>query len=155
MNKVEWSDGAHEGISAEEAMRGAIGGEQPTTRLTSDQMRALLEGAPLTPDGYDDGANAAARLVLEFLERHPEALAMPSDSEYEWHGEDATLKIEGLYEYMKRVEPDWFAAHHENIWNELTGFMWGWAVNAARYVLSAPPVPNPALVVIGGKASHV
>jgi hypothetical protein len=30
----------------------------------------------------------------------------------------------------------------------LTGFMWGWAVNAARYSLELPLEPNPAIVVL-------
>jgi hypothetical protein len=28
----------------------------------------------------------------------------------------------------------------------LTGFQWGWAVNAARYALSELPVANPAIL---------
>lgn len=31
---------------------------------------------------------------------------------------------------------------------DLTGFMWGWAANAARYCVELPPAPNPAIMEI-------
>jgi hypothetical protein len=30
-------------------------------------------------------------------------------------------------------------------YEDCTGFMWGWAVNAAKYVVGASPVANPAI----------
>lgn len=50
---------------------------------------------------------------------------------------------DGLYDVMKAEGIDLAEL-------ELTGFMWGWAVNAARKVLGDGPVPNPAIVEIGG-----
>jgi hypothetical protein len=30
----------------------------------------------------------------------------------------------------------------------ITGFQWGWAVNAARFAESLPPEPNPAIITV-------
>ena len=48
---------------------------------------------------------------------------------------------------MKRVEPEWHAAHYD-VFGEMTGFMWGWGVNAARRCLDLLPVHNPAILTI-------
>jgi hypothetical protein len=31
----------------------------------------------------------------------------------------------------------------------ITGFQWGWGVNAARRLVELPPQPNPAIVDVG------
>jgi len=86
--------------------------------------------------------------VLEFMERHPESHDMPADSKREWpHNAKPTIKTMGIDDYMKQTEPDWYK-EHENVWEALTGFLWGWAVNAARYCLALPPVINPAIMTI-------
>ena len=77
-------DGAHLGYGMDAALRGALGGEEPPKRMTATEMRAYIESAPEHPDTYDDAGRAVARLVLEFLERHPEARTMPADSDHEW-----------------------------------------------------------------------
>ena len=140
------------------ALRGALGGEEPPKRMTMEEMREYIESAPDKPESYDDMGRAVAKLTLEFMERHPESHAMPADSEHEWpkgaNGETdwratPTLVVEGVYEYMKRVEPEWHAAH-QDVFDEMTGFMWGWGVNAARRCLGLGPVSNPAIVTVGG-----
>ena len=120
---------------------------------TPAELRAVIEAA--TDDDatstYDGCGNRAGGLVLEFMERHPDAATMPADSEYDWTDFDGEgmppIKTVGLYEYMKEAEPEWYKAH-ENVWSNLTGFLWGWAVNAARYSLDLPPVANPAIMTI-------
>ena len=61
------------------------------------------------------------------------------------HGEDiggpVPVKERGLYDVMKDEGVDLATLG-------LTGFMWGWAVNAARYALNELPVPNPAILEI-------
>lgn len=150
-------DGAHLGYGAEAAMKGVLGGEEPPRRMTAAEMRADILAAPDRPGSYDDYGRTTAKLILGFLERHPEASEMPADSEHKWPtlGDGTTdwnakprTVVVGLWEYMKTAEPEWYAAH-AHVWDELTGFLWGWGVNAARRSLELPPVANPAIVVIG------
>ncbi len=152
-------DGAHVGVGARRALGTILGDkEQPTSRERKSpaQVRSTLRRASMRPKSYNTTANTAGKLVLEFMERHPESASMPADSKYEWprraDGEidfegTPTITVEGVYEYMKRIEPEWYIKY-KYIWTELTGFMWGWAVNAARYSLDLPPVSNPALLTI-------
>jgi hypothetical protein len=151
-------DGAHLGYGMEAALKGVMGGEEPPKRMTAGDMREYILAAPDQPTNYDDYGRAVAKLVLGFLERHPEASDKPADSEHEWPTKpDGTpdwnatpsITVEGLYDYIKRVEPDWKEAN-QHVFGEMTGFMWGWGVNAARRCLELPPVPNPAIVTIGG-----
>ena len=153
-------DGADLGISAESALKVVLGGESQKEQLTRTpaELRTVIEAASDRPNGYGDGANSAAKIILGFLERHTECQRMPADSKHEWPKKpdgsidfDATPMIveEGIYEAIKRLEPETYSQHYEYIFGELTGFMWGWAVNAAKYCLNLPPVPNPAIVGIG------
>lgn len=145
-------DGAHLGYGMEAALKGALGGEEPPKRMTTAETREYILSAPDLPTNYDDYGRAVAKLVLGFLERHPEASDMPADSEHDWSkfdgGDPPPLLREGLYDYIKRTEPGYGRA----IFEEMTGFMWGWGVNAARRCLELPPVANPAIVTIGGSA---
>lgn len=151
-------DGAHLGYGMEAALKGALGGEEPPTRLTVQDLRERIEAASDTPDGYDACGNACAKVLLHFMLRHPEAANLPASADYEWpksaDGETdwtatPTVVQEGVYDYLKRIEPETYHRHREHIFGELTGFMAGWAVNAARRCLELPPVPNPAILEIG------
>ncbi len=150
-------DGADLGFGAEAGMKAVMGGEQPKKGMSPAEMRAYLEKAH-DPSSYDGCANVCARIVLGVLERHPEAQSLPADRDVEWPKKadgsmdwDAPPIVlrEGVYEFIQRVEPETYATHKAAVFSELTGFMWGWAVNAARYALELPPVPNPAIVTIG------
>ena len=120
------SDGAHLGMGAEAAMKAVIGGgdgpsdpDAALRELEAEIRRASAE-PPMT---YDSTANLAARIVLEHLERHPQ---------------DRAIDEHEVYQRLRsQLDP-----------LDLTGFMWGWAVNAARAILELPPVPNPAILVI-------
>lgn len=153
-------DGAHLGYGMEAALRGVLGGKEPEHRLTVAELRAEIMAASEQPGSYDECGRAIAKAVLEFLERHPEAHAMPAESSHKWPtGTDGspdwsaipTVTVEGLYQYMKRVEPDWFTVQRSRVFEGMTGFQWGWGVNAARHCLGLGPVPNPAIVTVGGR----
>jgi FAD/FMN-containing dehydrogenase len=149
-------DGAHLGYGMDAALRGALGGEEPKERLTVEKMRKQILSASDHPKSYDETGRACAKVILGFLERHPEASEMPADSEGEFgkfadgtpNWNDYHVVREGLYEYIKRSEPALYEQHEEAIFGELTGFMWGWAVNAARRCLELPPVANPAIIEV-------
>ena len=140
------SDGAHLGINAEDSMKAVLGGEQPKKRMSPIEMREYLmsqEG----PGGYDGTAAYCAKLVLEAMLADPSLASIPADTKWDFNAPKVDGKYvvitKGLYETLKeRGTP------LDQL--DLTGFMWGWAVNAARYCVELEPVPNPAIITIGG-----
>ncbi len=54
--------------------------------------------------------------------------------------EDRSLLLIGPYEDVKGVDTKDLG---------LSGFQYGWAVNAVRQMLGIPPGPNPAIVTLG------
>lgn len=155
------SDGAQEGIGAERALDTILGG-QPAPEIAEQASREEVEhrirATPLDDrSGYGSCADAAARAVLEYLEADPERLNIPTENVYETDSTtgnvvftsdgDLHLVTSGLYERMKQ---DGVPLSDLG----LSGFQWGWAVNCARWILDAPPVPNPAIFTIdvGGEA---
>lgn len=150
-------DGADMGIGAESALKVILGGqpEEEQVKRSPAELRAIIEATSDQPDSYDSTANAAAKIVLNFLERHPECALFPADSVREWpkkadgstdYSVDPTITQEGVWDAIKRLEPETYEKHRERIFGQLTGFMWGWAVNAAKYCLDLPPVQNPAII---------
>jgi hypothetical protein len=148
-------DGAHLGYGMAAALSGAIGGDTPKKRMDVTEMREYIESAPDEPKDYDECGRVIAKLVLRFLERHPEASDMPAESAHEWPKKpdgstdwDAkpTITRMGLFEYIEQAEP----GYGGDVFGDMTGFQWGWGVNAARRCLELPPVSNPAILTIGG-----
>lgn len=149
------SDGAHLGISAEEAMKAAIGGVEPTTVETVGEMRDRILSTTIDEaTSYDGTATYMAKIIIEAFMADPALAQVPTENVYE---EDAngrlvfnaagglTLVTDGLWTVLKaRMSPADLAAVEG-----MTGFMWGWAVNAARRCVELPPVPNPAIITIG------
>lgn len=88
---------------------------------------------------YGDVARSASKAILRFMEAHPEhAERWPSLPFHRFIGHtdeaetiDAAMRASGDYAYIETLR--------------LTGFQFGWALNAARFVLGMTPVPNPAL----------
>lgn len=147
------SDGAHQGVRPERAFQAVLGGEQPSEdeMESVEDMRVRLLG--LTREDatdYNSTAEYAASLILHFiLEDAAQRIAIPVESEYDWSnfdsevvpGKKPRLLRKGLYDVMKEAGPP-----YDEIGNlGLSGFMWGWAVNAARRCVNMPPKPNPAI----------
>lgn len=127
-------DGADLGMTAEAAVKAVLGGgEEPPTR-TPEELRAVIEANQ--GDGYDGCANRAALAVLQLFETVPASRT--------WSTDDPG---DPLYQSVKDGRPDLY----DEVWSQMTGFQWGWAVNAAKYIVGEPPVPNPAILVIGGE----
>jgi hypothetical protein len=127
------SDGAHEGILPTRAMHTIVGGDPapaPDEGLSAEQMRAWIESAPDAPESYDDCARRAAHLILLHWKQYPE---------------HAQADPYALYDHIKASSPD---IKQKIKALELTGFQWGYAVNAARRVNELPPQRNPALIEI-------
>lgn len=120
-------DGAAAGYKASDAMKSVLGNAEEKPSMRADEMTAYLEAAPDDPQTYDDAARHAGKLVLHYLRAHPDAARL------------------GAYELDDAMEHDGVTIYGLG----LTGFMWGWAVNAARRCLELDSVPNPAILVIG------
>jgi len=141
-------DGAHLNIGAEEGMKANIAGEEPHP-MTDEEFEQMVREAPIPGDSYSGQANATAKLILEMYEEYPQTRELPEEREYlrdldghvDWN--DPIYLNVTLYDVTKKAYPQ----HHE-LFLDLTGFMWGWAVNAARKILGLGPLPNPALMTI-------
>ncbi len=153
------TDGAHFNVGAEAAMKAVIGGEVPPTPPTDYEFEQQIRNAPIrTPDGrkaeftYDSAANAIARIVLEAYEQYPQLQEMSDDHVFlrtkddkiDWSNPIA-LNVT-LYDVIKKLHPE--GTIEREVMADATGFMWGWAMNAARKILGLGPVPNPAIMTI-------
>ncbi len=150
---TEWSDGAHLNIPANDAMKAAIGGEDTTVMTDADFEQMIREaplGLPMSDYDYGTYSNAVARIVLEAYETYPQLQTISDEHVYLQDAEGNTLweppgpiaLNKSLYDIIKMIYEE-----HEEFFMEMSGFQWGWAMNAARKVLGLGAVPNPALVV--------
>ena len=140
-------DGVAEGLTAEEALGVVLGGEPaPDEKVRSTMEMAERIRATTGPSDYSGTAEWCAHLILDWLEADPTRAQGPTENVY--RVEDgktiyaAPYAEVGWYDRMKADGIDLASL-------DLTGFMWGWAVNAARAIVELPPVPNPAIMTIG------
>jgi hypothetical protein len=130
-----------------------------TAETTPEQLRAIIEAAPLPGDGepiYERGlptgmdedggyaltANSLAHALLVLAEEDPTLLDLPTKEEDPSGFERANNSK--LWEAFKTRWPegnDWLGGP--------TGFQYGWAHNAVRYVLGREETGNPAILTIG------
>lgn len=129
------SDGAHMGIGPNRALETILGGAPPPEVTDPSEqllkMRADILAAPRASDpkamsDYETCAMSVAREILEW-----------AWANFERFSDDERV----VYDAMKA---DGVPLQELG----LTGFQWGWAFNAARAVMSLPPVPNPAIVTV-------
>lgn len=143
------SDGAHQGLRADAAMKAILAGEDPGSPMSETAFEQMIREAPLD-QGWDYGtaSNAIARLVLKAYEDYPMLREVPDDVQYlvDANGNKVySIKLtNSLYDVIKQLYPE----HYDDLFSGMTGFMWGWAVNAARSILDLGPLPNPALLTI-------
>lgn len=145
------SDGAHLGVSADRALKTVLGGEPSPAE---DEQMGVIEFrdyimGPDEPLDYGECARRVARAILEFWMEDPKRATIPAEPVYETSPDgrlvfnaDGGLNLvtPGLYDVMK--------ADGVYIEEGISGFQWGWAVNAARRCVELPPVANPAIVEI-------
>ena len=118
-------DGANLGVNAEKSLDAVLSGKQPKEedKNTPEQMREYFMSAP---ESYGEGqksyGEAARWLARQYL--------ILLDSDYKGD----------LYDAVKKK--------FDNRDMDFTGFMVGWAENAARYVKSMPEKANPAIIEI-------
>lgn len=155
-----WSDGAEFKVGAHDALEKIVGASEEVHPMDDAAFEKMIREAPLPPWGegevsaenYERCANAAARLVLETYEAYPQTRDLPMEHDY-LRGPDGMIVWEpkppfpvktsiDIYDVVRQLHPEATDAL------DLTGFMWGWAVNAARSVLGLGSVPNPALLEV-------
>jgi hypothetical protein len=157
------SDGANLGVSASVALGKILGGKNiPEDEIkTKEQVRDRItaqfaDPASIYPgrewlkeseggDSYGRAADYLAGAVLAYFTERPEARGWPTDRTYE--------TVDGKY---VPVGPDLYGEVKafageagRRVFEDCTGFMWGWGVNTARWVCDLPPNPNPAIMTIG------
>lgn len=152
------TDGAHLGVNAERALDTILGGKPSPAedeQMDAETFRTWIKTAD-REDSYGETARLCARYLLEYLTAHPEDVTLPLDDAYDYarmraeHGND-TPPLDQWLPY-RTSEGVWDKAAAENprlTEMDLTGFMVGWAFNAARRCIELPPAPNPALLTIG------
>jgi len=154
------SDGAHAGISADRALETIVGGKPPPgedERTDAASLRRRILAAAQRggePTGYGDCADMVAGMILMFYGAHPEARAWPVDGEYHWEVDGKAVSAFTPEAQLVRDGPDLSTEVNKFTDGKLnglgiTGFQWGWAVNAARFAADLPPEPNPAIITIG------
>ena len=116
------------GYTAEEGLKAVLGAENTDKinrregAMSPKGMRNYIENAPQEMNvSYSDESRRFAKALLKMADENPEVFLKLSSEGHDFYND-----IQGDY--------------------DLTGFMYGWAVNAVRYVLSAKPVENPAIV---------
>jgi hypothetical protein len=157
------ADGAHLGVSAERAIKTILGGEPSPEEGDADVMDVnamrewlLSAAAEHAMDSYDECARYAGRLILESFLADPDLAQLPGETEYDWeadpdhgtHGMKPQFVVHrSLYDVLEeRGVPLGDLG--------LSGFMWGWAVNAARRCVELGPVANPAIMTVGERVEE-
>jgi hypothetical protein len=142
------SDGAHLGYGAEAAMKAVMGDKSPVERETAGQMfERIMATSRDDANTYDGVATYMAKLIIVAFQADPALADQPIDNVYGRNLDGSTdfdtVVTPGLWEVLRdRLDP-------ADRCPDMTGFMWGWAVNAARRCLELGPVPNPAIITIG------
>lgn len=145
------SDGAHLGVSAGRALATILGGEsQPADeeQKSQEEFAAWIRSAPESlkdiggEDRYSEGSRWLARRYLLVME--------------EWFARSMYQRRPWSPRYLSMSDAAW--ADFKTKWPKdaeeaggMTGFMHGWAFNAARNVLGMSPVGNPALLTLTRK----
>lgn len=120
-------DGANIGVPGEEAVKAALGGEQPKTKLSKDEILARVLAIPddyAQMKSYNDGCYWLAKQF--YLLRKDGVEGDPHE----------------LYVAMQKKCGDRDYG--------FTGFMVGWANNCSRWLLGMDEVKNPAIMTIEG-----
>lgn len=151
------ADGAHLGVGAERALDTILGGKPSPAedeQMDAETFRTWIKTAE-REDSYGETARLCARYLLEYLEAHPEHMQLSLDATYDWDRAETELgrspdNVEEMQRYQTSVGVfDLAAAENPKLKKMgLTGFMVGWAFNAARRCLELPPAPNPAILTV-------
>ena len=142
------SDGAHLGVTAGRALATIFGGE---TQPIDEEQKSKEEFASwirLAPESFEDivgegGYSEASRwLARKYLLIMEEWFARSMYQRRPWSPQHLSMRDAAWADCKVKWPEDVKEA------GGMTGFMHGWAFNAARHVLGMPPTRNPALLTI-------
>lgn len=160
------SDGSSQGMTAEGALGVILGGDEPPspdamdTEHTPDAWAARLLAKDDNINGYDEHAQVLAKYILLAIQRMPMLARLGSEAQYlvdeddgrplyerTHYGTVVVPAIDGPLKDVVYTDPE---HPFRRALNAATGFSFGWAVNIVRYALELPPLPNPAIITVGG-----
>lgn len=129
MSDASWGYTAQQGLEANLGGKDIDKINKKEGAMSPEEMQAYIMAAPEkidyeSKDGYSDAARRFAKAILTD--------GLNNQKEFLENSKEFADKV-----YQKYDLPD------------LTGFMFGWAVNAVRYCLHERPIRNPAIVEIG------
>jgi len=118
------------GYTAEQGLHAVLGDADLLTKINKredamspETMREYVNNAPKEKNvSYSDEARRFAKKVLNLADKDPVGFIN--------HSTGLADQVASNGDY------------------ELTGFMYGWAVNTVRYVLGDRPIANPAIIEI-------
>jgi hypothetical protein len=149
------SDGANLGIRAEDAMKKIVGGKEIESKpLSMEELEKLIRSRPLPPGplefDYSVCSEAIAHCFLVLEDEDPGILDRrehyPDDSEYRELRGKPRDPTNAAWEAAKKKWPS-FA--DDSYAGGASGFMVGWALNAARNIKGYGQTGNPAILTIG------
>src|SRR5262245_11274759 len=148
------ADGAHYGLRAEDAMRRVVAGDPIKSEpLPNPEMEALIRSRPL-PDqdqhvtnDYSEMSEIIAHCFLVLEDEDPgildrDTLFSSENTEYEDLWGKSMGKDHAPWEAAK---VKWGQAF-DDVCGGASGFMVGWALNAARSIKGYGPTRNPAII---------
>ena len=127
------SDGSW-GYTAEQGLKAVLGEDniekmnRREEAMSPAEMKAYIESAPTEKNlSYSDESRRFAKALLELADKDKANFLKDCAEGVDFY---QLLKLEGELDY------------------DLTGFMYGWVVNAVRYVIGEKAQRNPALLEI-------
>jgi hypothetical protein len=166
------SDGANLGVSAKRALGTILGGDpepDDSERVTMAELEKRIRSRPLPGEGTkpwesegDDAYSVASEIIahafLVLADGDPTLLTRSevyTEDDFKHHkGEDWWHSLVGTKKDPNDAAWRAFTERWPNgdEWiGGASGFMVGWAFNAARSIKGEPPTQNPAIVTIGGE----
>lgn len=143
-------DGSELGVTAERALKTILGGDPSPTEEEEQAPEQVAERVKAaTADSYAGATDCLTRAMLRLFEQREETRVWPSER----------VTAESVYDpetnTFSNLAPDLYAAAKEvatpeelDAFEGCTGFMWGFAVNQARWLTGQHPGSNPAIVTI-------
>ena len=139
------SDGASLGITPKRALETILGGKPPPESdegMTKEELREwVMSVDPSGPYDYNDCGRRCAKMILEHVTDHPEDIDLPAKGTWDHEDGISTKTNRDIYDAVKETHPE-----IEDL--GLSGFLWGWGLNAAYTCLDKRPVRNPAIIEI-------
>ena len=143
------------GVGAHAALKQILGGEpikeeDIVTKTLPEEMYTYLMTSH-EPDviysmpreqGYTEMSRYAGKRILQLFEAHPEIARLPNSGRANYENGERKVIVKSVFDAIDEIEPEFLHGL------DLTGFMVGWGLNAAKIAFGKPPGSNAALLTI-------